>query len=85
MPAEVVPRIPLREQLGQPGAFVVAAELVTSRGLINAERGRGLLEIARELAADPRIGVLSTPTTPAGMRCSRPTRSGPTSARVGRR
>ena len=31
-----------------------AAELVTSRGLITAQRGRGLLEMARELAANPR-------------------------------
>ena len=66
MPAEVVPRIALREQLAQPGAFVVAAELVTSRGLINAERGRELLEIARGLAADPRIGVLSITDNPGG-------------------
>ena len=32
--------IPLREQLARPGAFVVAAELVTSRGLITADSSR---------------------------------------------
>jgi methylenetetrahydrofolate reductase (NADPH) len=66
MPAEFEPRTALREQLAQPGAFVVAAELVTSRGLIVAERGRELLETARELAADPRIGVLSITDNPGG-------------------
>ncbi|HEY6029919.1 MAG TPA: hypothetical protein VIU44_05125, partial [Gaiellaceae bacterium] len=43
----------LREQFARPGAFVVAAELVTSRGLITANGGRGVLELARELAATP--------------------------------
>jgi len=56
----------LREQLGQPGAFVVAAELVTSRGLIAAESGRELLAVARELSADPRIHVLSITDNPGG-------------------
>jgi methylenetetrahydrofolate reductase (NADPH) len=58
--------LPLREQFARPGAFVVAAELVTSRGLITADTGRGLLELARELAADPRIGVLSITDNPGG-------------------
>src|SRR5687768_1506864 len=66
MPAEPVPRSALREQLAQPGAFVVAAELVTSRGLIGAESGRELLQTARELATDPRIGVLSITDNPGG-------------------
>jgi methylenetetrahydrofolate reductase (NADPH) len=56
----------LREQLGQPGGFVVAAELVTSRGLITAARGRGVVELAHELAADPRIDVLSITDNPGG-------------------
>jgi methylenetetrahydrofolate reductase (NADPH) len=58
--------LPLREQFARPDAFVVAAELVTTRGLITADTGRGLLELARELAADPRIGVLSITDNPGG-------------------
>src|SRR4051794_40917635 len=58
--------IPLREQLARPRAFVVAAELVTSRGLITADSGRRVLEVARELAADPRVDVLSITDNPAG-------------------
>jgi methylenetetrahydrofolate reductase (NADPH) len=56
----------LREQLSRPGAFVVAAELVTSRGLITADSSRRVLEVARELAADPRIDVLSITDNPGG-------------------
>jgi methylenetetrahydrofolate reductase (NADPH) len=58
--------IPLREQLGQPGKFVVAAELVTSRGPITSDGGARVLELARELAADPRIDVLSITDNPGG-------------------
>ena len=58
--------VPLGEQFAQTGAFVVAAELVTSRGLITADSGRGLLELARALAADPRIDVLSITDNPGG-------------------
>jgi methylenetetrahydrofolate reductase (NADPH) len=57
---------PLRAQLAQPGAFVVAAELVTSRGLITADSSRRVMEVARELAADPRVGVLSITDNPGG-------------------
>jgi methylenetetrahydrofolate reductase (NADPH) len=57
---------PLREQLARPGAFVVAAELVTSRGLITADSSRRVMELARELAADPRIDVLSITDNPGG-------------------
>ena len=57
---------PLREQLGRPGSFVVAAELVTSRGLITAESGQELLGVARELSEDPRIDVLSITDNPGG-------------------
>src|SRR2546427_7779048 len=56
----------LREQFARPGAFVVAAELVTSRGLITADTSRRALEIARELAADPRVDVLSITDNPGG-------------------
>jgi methylenetetrahydrofolate reductase (NADPH) len=58
--------IPLREQLARPGAFVVAAELVTSRGLITADSSRKVLELARELAGDARIDVLSITDNPGG-------------------
>ena len=58
--------IPLREQLARPGAFVVAAELVTSRGLITADSSRKVLEMARALAADARIDVLSITDNPGG-------------------
>ena len=34
----------LREQLAQPGSFVVATEIVTSRGLVTANRG-GVLDL----------------------------------------
>jgi methylenetetrahydrofolate reductase (NADPH) len=56
----------LREQLQQPGAFVTVAELVTSRGLLSAESGRALQARARELAASPRIDVLSITDNPGG-------------------
>jgi methylenetetrahydrofolate reductase (NADPH) len=58
--------IPLRKLFAQPDRFVVAAEIVTSRGPITAERGARLLERARELAADPRIDVLSITDNPGG-------------------
>jgi methylenetetrahydrofolate reductase (NADH) len=56
----------LRDLLAADGAFVVAAELVTSRGLVTASSGRKVQEIARELAADPRIDVLSITDNPGG-------------------
>ena len=56
----------MREQLARPGAFVVAAEVVSSRGLITAESGRRVMETARELAADPRIDLLSITDNPGG-------------------
>src|SRR5512134_2141067 len=58
--------VTLREHLGQPGAFVVAAELVTSRGLLTSQAGGRVLELARDLAADPRIDVLSITDNPGG-------------------
>ena len=42
-----------RERLAQPGSFVVAAELVTSRGLITADSGRELLAVARATGRGP--------------------------------
>ncbi len=39
---------------------------MTSRGLITAASGRGVLETARELADDPRIDVLSITDNPGG-------------------
>jgi methylenetetrahydrofolate reductase (NADPH) len=58
--------ISFREQLARPGAFVVAAELVTSRGLITADSSRRAMEVAGELAADPRVDVLSITDNPGG-------------------
>ncbi len=57
---------PLREQLARPGAFVVATELVTSRGMITAAGGQELLSVARELSEDPRVDVLSITDNPGG-------------------
>ncbi len=56
----------LRELLAKPSAFVVAAEIVTSRGLVTARRGAKVLQLARELADDPRIDVLSITDNPGG-------------------
>jgi methylenetetrahydrofolate reductase (NADPH) len=56
----------LREQLTRPGAFVVAAEVVTSRGLITAASSRKVMELARALAADERVDVLSITDNPGG-------------------
>jgi methylenetetrahydrofolate reductase (NADPH) len=55
-----------RELLERPGAFVAVAELITSRGLLSAESGRVLQARARELAASPRIDVLSITDNPGG-------------------
>jgi methylenetetrahydrofolate reductase (NADPH) len=44
----------------------VAAELVTSRGLLTSDGGAKVLGLARELAADPRIDVLSITDNPGG-------------------
>jgi methylenetetrahydrofolate reductase (NADH) len=56
----------LRERLADPGAFVIAAELVTSRGPITTGSGERVLALARELAADPRVDVLSITDNPGG-------------------
>ena len=44
----------------------MAAELVTSRGLLTSDGGAKVLGLARELAADPRIDVLSITDNPGG-------------------
>ncbi len=56
----------LRERLGVPGAFVIAAELVTSRGVIEQRSGQALVELAHQLAENPRIDVLSLTDNPGG-------------------
>jgi methylenetetrahydrofolate reductase (NADPH) len=56
----------LRHLLTGTARFVTAAELVTSRGLITETRARRVLELARELATEPRIDVLSITDNPAG-------------------
>jgi len=58
--------VSLRDALAQPDGFVVAAELVTSRGPITSEGGERVLALARDLAADPRIDVLSITDNPGG-------------------
>ena len=58
--------ITFRERLAQPGAFVVAAEVVTSRGLITEESSLRVMQMARDLVADPRIDVLSITDNPGG-------------------
>jgi methylenetetrahydrofolate reductase (NADPH) len=52
--------------LADPARFVIAAELVTSRGLINEQRGARVLSLARALAEHPRIDVLSITDNPGG-------------------
>jgi methylenetetrahydrofolate reductase (NADPH) len=56
---------PFRERLAQ-GGFPVVAELVTSRGLITSASSDRVLQLARELAADERIHVLSITDNPGG-------------------
>ena len=49
-----------------PGAFAIAVELVTARGMVTTERSRALVDKARALADDPRIDVLSITDNPGG-------------------
>jgi methylenetetrahydrofolate reductase (NADPH) len=56
----------LRERLARPDAFVVAAEIVTSPGVITAAGSSKVMTLARELADDPRIDVLSITDNPGG-------------------
>jgi methylenetetrahydrofolate reductase (NADPH) len=56
----------LRHLLTETDRFLIAVELVTSRGLITERRGKRVLKLARELAPHPRIDVLSITDNPAG-------------------
>jgi methylenetetrahydrofolate reductase (NADH) len=56
----------LRERLGRPGSFVVAAELVTGHAPLGAPSGAAVLALARGLADDPRIDLLSITDNPGG-------------------
>ena len=57
---------PFRDCLQAPGAFAIAVELVTARGMVTTERSRALVDKARALADDPRIDVLSITDNPGG-------------------
>ncbi|HTW11326.1 MAG TPA: methylenetetrahydrofolate reductase C-terminal domain-containing protein [Solirubrobacteraceae bacterium] len=56
----------LREKLEAPDAFVIAAELVTSRGVLEQHSGQALVELSHQLADDPRIDVVSLTDNPGG-------------------
>ncbi len=56
----------LRQLLGRTDCFVVACELVTSRGLITESRAQSILSAARELTQHPRVDVLSITDNPGG-------------------
>lgn len=56
----------LRDLLGQPGQFVVAVELTTSRGTLAEDSGRRVLRLARRLVQNPRIGALCVTDNPGG-------------------
>src|SRR5437763_9503507 len=61
------PQKPLfRERLERRGTFAVAVELVTSRGVVTAQSSRATVEMAQQLAADPRIDVISITDNPGG-------------------
>jgi methylenetetrahydrofolate reductase (NADPH) len=55
-----------RERLERSPRFAVAIELVTSRGVVTAKSSRATVEMAQELAADPRIDVISITDNPGG-------------------
>jgi methylenetetrahydrofolate reductase (NADPH) len=55
-----------RERLERRGTFAVAVELVTSRGVVTAQSSRATVEMAQQLAADPRIDVISITDNPGG-------------------
>ncbi len=56
----------LRHILTETDRFVVAAEIVTSRGLITESRAQKILMLARELVDHPRVDVLSITDNPGG-------------------
>src|SRR6202012_1257553 len=49
----------LREKLSAPEAFVIGAELVTGRGVLEQHSGQALVELAHELADGSRFDFLS--------------------------
>jgi methylenetetrahydrofolate reductase (NADPH) len=49
----------LREKLEAPDAFVIAAELVTTRGVLEQRSGQVLVELAHQLAENLRFDFLS--------------------------
>ena len=55
----------LRERL-EKGGFAVAVELVTNRGVITTATSQAAIEMAHELATDPRIDVISITDNPGG-------------------
>ena len=55
-----------RARLERRETFAVAVELVTSRGMVTAESSRATVEMAQQLAADPRIDVISITDNPGG-------------------
>jgi methylenetetrahydrofolate reductase (NADPH) len=55
-----------RERLERRESFAVAVELVTSRGVVTAQSSRATVEMAQQLAADPRIDVISITDNPGG-------------------
>src|SRR6201994_330540 len=61
------PQKPLfREGLERRGTFTGAVELVTSRGVVTAQSSRATVEMAQQLAADPRVDVISITDNPGG-------------------
>jgi methylenetetrahydrofolate reductase (NADPH) len=56
----------LREKLETPEAFVIGAELVTSRGVLEQHSGQALVELAHQLAENERIDFLSLTDNPGG-------------------
>jgi methylenetetrahydrofolate reductase (NADPH) len=56
----------LGQQLKRKRGFLIAAELVTSRGTIFDQRASHALEVGRALAADDRFDLLSITDNPAG-------------------
>ena len=56
----------LRESLAAAGAFVVAAELVTSRGVLEQRDGQQVWDLAHRLAECPQVDVVSLTDNPGG-------------------
>src|SRR3954454_22404945 len=55
-----------RERLQAGGSFAVAVELVTSRGVVTAKSSQATVDMAQQLAVDPRIDVSSITDNPGG-------------------